>query len=560
MYPQAIFLPGTHPKRLRFSTSCYLISLLLGACSLTVQAEPALTDTAQIELGRRIYVEGILPSGEHLKGNRLDSEQIEGAPAACETCHRRSGMGSVEGGIIATPITGKFLFHTKDDHPLALLDISAARNITKISDPYTEESFVKALREGVKVNGQKLNPLMPKYDLNDNEIKAVIAYLKQLSAELSPGVGADTLHFATILTPGVDEKKADVMVKMMRMAFTQRNATQESGSGRMRMPLDLLPRTLRRWELSVWELKGDPASWPDQLKEFNRKEPVFAVISGLSNSTWKPVHEFCQQEKLPCLLPSLTLPPQEKDYYSLYYSRGVALEADVLAKYIREQDKKAPKRLIQVYQDNEAGRGAAQALSEALKGSTIKVENRLLHNNQTADLKVALKGLTKTDGLMLWLSPTELAALTKAQPKPISAATYVSGFLAEDNYVDMPKEWKSHVMVIYPYELGNKRDKNLLTVRKWLEAWQIPLIDEIFQSEVFFNVLFLTDLSSQMLDNLYRDYLVERAEDMLSTGSNVSAYPHLSLARNQRFASKGAYIAKLNPDGKLTPDSEWITP
>ena len=47
---------------------------------------------------------------------------------------------------------------------------------------------------------------------------------------------------------------------------------------------------------------------------------------------------------------------------------------------------------------------------------------------------------------------------------------------------------------------------------------------------------------------------------MLSTGSNVSAYPHLSLARNQRFASKGAYIAKLNPDGKLTPDSEWIIP
>ena len=63
-----------------------------------------------------------------------------------------------------------------------------------------------------------------------------------------------------------------------------------------------------------------------------------------------------------------------------------------------------------------------------------------------------------------------------------------------------------------------------------------------------------------MLDNLYRDYLVERAEDMLSTGSNVSAYPHLGLARNQRFASKGAYIAKLTPDGKLMPDSEWIIP
>ncbi len=560
MHPHVIFVPGIHRKRLKFSPGCYLMSLILVACSFTVQAEPSTSDSAQIELGRRIYVEGILPSGEHLKGTRINSDEVEGSTAACETCHRRSGMGSLEGGIVATPITGRFLFHAKDDHPLALLDISAARNITKISEPYTEESFAKAVREGIKVNGKTLNPLMPKYALNDTEIKAVSAYLKQLSAEVSPGVGADTLHFATILTPGVDEKKADAMVKMISMAFNQRNASQEPGSGRMRMPLDLLPRTFRQWELSVWALKGDPASWPAQLKEYNSKQPVFAVISGLSNSTWKPVHAFCQQEKLPCLLPSLALPPQEKDYYSLYYSRGVALEADVLAKYVREQDKKAPKRLVQVYLDNEAGRGAALALTEALKGTSIKVESRVLHNAKSTDLKDALKGLTTTDGLMLWLSPSELTALNKAQPKQISAVTYVSGFLAEDHFEGLSKEWKSHIKVIYPYELGIKREKNLKTVKKWLETWQIPLVNETFQSEVFFNVLFLTDLSSQMLDNLYRDYLIERAEDMLSTGSNVSAYPHLSLARNQRFASKGAYIAKLTPDGTLTADSEWITP
>ena len=97
-------------------------------------------------------------------------------------------------------------------------------------------------------------------------------------------------------------------------------------------------------------------------------------------------------------------------------------------------------------------------------------------------------------------------------------------------------------------------------MKEWLKTWQLPLVDEVFQTEVFFNLLFLTDLTSQMLDNLYRDYMVERAEDMLSTGSNVSAYPHLSLARGQRFASKGAYIARFAPDGKLVADSEWIVP
>jgi hypothetical protein len=63
-----------------------------------------------------------------------------------------------------------------------------------------------------------------------------------------------------------------------------------------------------------------------------------------------------------------------------------------------------------------------------------------------------------------------------------------------------------------------------------------------------------------MIDNLYQDYFIERAEDMLSVGSKVSVYPHLSLGRDQRFASKGAYIAKLDSEGKLIQDSEWIIP
>jgi hypothetical protein len=47
---------------------------------------------------------------------------------------------------------------------------------------------------------------------------------------------------------------------------------------------------------------------------------------------------------------------------------------------------------------------------------------------------------------------------------------------------------------------------------------------------------------------------------MLSLGSNVSAYSHLSLARGQRFTSNSAYIARFAPDGQLVADSEWMVP
>jgi len=161
---------------------------------------------------------------------------------------------------------------------------------------------------------------------------------------------------------------------------------------------------------------------------------------------------------------------------------------------------------------------------------------------------------------MLWLRPSELSALNKAAPKKLPAETYVSGFLADENYGFVSKAWKPNVRVVYPYEIAKKRLKNSDSVTKWLKSWNLPLVDEEFQSEVYFNLLFLTDMISQMLDNLYRDYMVERAEDMLSLGSNVSSYPHLGLARGQRFASKGAYIAHIDQGGKLVADSEWIVP
>ena len=560
MVPQSASFPGTRRESSWLLSSRWLLLLGLVTLSFVARAEPPVTSSSEVELGRRIYMEGILASGLPLKGKRGDSDQVEGAAAACETCHRRSGMGSLEGNIVVTPITGRFLFATDENRPIALVDTHAPKNVTRAHAPYTEASFAKAIREGVNVGGRALSPLMPKYDLSDVEIKAVMAYLRQLSAELSPGVGDDTLHFATIVTPGVDPKKVEAMVGMMRTAFTQRNASQETYSGRMRMPIDLIPRTLRNWELTVWELQGAPDTWGAQLAEKYHKEPVFAVISGLSNTTWTPVHAFCQQEKLPCMLPSIALPPAETAFYPLYYSRGVALEADVLAKYLRNQGKKAPRRLLQVYRDDEVGRGAAQALTDALHDSGIQLENRVLHGQEPSALKEALKGLSSKDAVMLWLRPADLSAVNKAAPKQPPAVAYVSGFLAEENYGFVPKTWKPRIRVVYPYELGEKRRKNEATLKEWLKTWQLPLVDEAFQTEVFFNLLFLTDLSSQMLDNLYRDYMVERAEDMLSQGSNVSAYPHLSLARGQRFASKGAYIARFAPDGKLVADSEWIVP
>src|SRR5512135_2902320 len=91
---------------------CSLAFLLAAASTAVAHAAPSSTD--QLEIGRRIYQEGVLPSGAPLTGTRLGGAAVSGEAAACVTCHRRSGMGSVEGDIQVSPITGNALFEAGD--------------------------------------------------------------------------------------------------------------------------------------------------------------------------------------------------------------------------------------------------------------------------------------------------------------------------------------------------------------------------------------------------------------------------------------------------------------
>ena len=87
----------------------------------------------------------------------------------------------------------------------------------------------------------------------------------------------------------------------------------------------------------MWELTGEPATWEAQLRKYLASQPVFAVISGLGGSNWGPVHRFCEAQALPCLFPNVEAPVgNDSDFYSVYFSRGVLLEAQLIARELAE--------------------------------------------------------------------------------------------------------------------------------------------------------------------------------------------------------------------------------
>src|SRR5450631_735759 len=126
------------------------------------------------------------------------------------------------------------------------------------------------------------------------------------------------------------------MLQVMRRFFADKDDYLRAGSRPMVSDRGVQYRVRRAWELHVWQLSGPPDTWEAQLDQYLAREPVFAVISGLGGANWAPVHHFCERAALPCILPNVDLPVDaaDTDFYTIYFSRGVLLEAALLARCI----------------------------------------------------------------------------------------------------------------------------------------------------------------------------------------------------------------------------------
>ena len=246
---------------------------------------------------------------------------------SCVSCHLRSGLGSFEGGVLTPPTNGNVLYKPWNSaRETAKLRKGTMEGSTKLwtrswyylsrfgefpnRPAYTDETLADAILEGADPEGRKFLGVMPRYPLGERDMAILIAYLKSLSKDPSPGVTETTIRFATVVTEEVSGAERDAMLgpleRFLRSYNGRRAArggqTERSGGrgGGARIAAD---PDLRQMSLARWELKGSPETWRGQLEEYYRKEPVFALLGGITTKEWRPVHEFSEDARGPLPLP-----------------------------------------------------------------------------------------------------------------------------------------------------------------------------------------------------------------------------------------------------------------
>lgn len=534
-----------------------LFGLVLSSLSLIPTASVAATH----EVGRSLFRDGLSPSGTPLQATR-QGVQIEGKIAACSSCHRRSGLGMTEGRSTIPPIAGAYLFHkragTIDD-----LDLPYVEGMKPDREPYTDATLARAIRDGIGTDGKSLSVLMPRYQLDDASMAGLIAYLKDLAPADVPGVTPTVLHFATIITPDADPVAAKGMLDVLNEFFADKNHYTRAESPRLRSARRMMFKVNRHWELHVWRLSGAASSWDSQLQAKLAAEPVFAVIAGLGGATWAPVHRFCEAQEIPCLFPNTDVPVDaEADFESVYFSKGVLLEAQLIAQEARATlEKTSGARIVQVYRTGDVGQGAAAALQSALVSSSTPIVNEELASSaSTASLRSAIGKTRPGDALVLWLRSEDIARL--GAPPADVAAVYLSGRMGGLDQIPVPAQWRAAVHMAYPFELPQRRTVQLDYPLGWFRIRKIPVVAQQVQADTYLACVILSNTLNHMVDTFQRDYLVERIEQMLGHQILTGYYPRLTLGAGQRFASKGGYLVHLaaTPGAPVIADGGWVVP
>ena len=538
--------------------------LPVGDARCAPAAQPATTGGA----GEALYQRGILSSGEPLDAMHDGGVRLQGAAAACMNCHRRSGLGSREGNSSIPPITWRYLVEPRAQNPEDV-DLPYVPGMRAEREPYTEATVARAIREGIDSEGKPLSSLMPQYALNDADMQALIGYLKHLDRRRPTGVTDTVLHFATIITPDADPVKRAGMLDVLTHYFADKNVFPLGAVPPLRSSRKMMFMVNRRWELHVWELKGPSDTWREQLTQFQARQPVFAVVSGLGGKNWAPVHDFCEQEAVPCLFPNVEVPVEnDHDFYSVYFSKGVLLESGLLAARIVDEagsrqtqgtnDAKAMKRVWQVYRAGDNGERGAQALAAALQAHGMAVSNHALAPGESA--AHAMHGIPRSGVLVLWLRPPDIAALAKIPPA--TDTVFMSGLMGGLDSTPLPPSWRGVTRLAYPFDLPEGRRVRVDYAFGWFSIRQIPMVAPQVQADTYLACGLLAETLSHMVDAFVRDYLVERIQDMLERRILTGYYPRLTLAPGQTFASKGGYIVRFaGPDHiKLVADGDWIVP
>jgi len=535
--------------------------------------EPILSAEEIHRLGERMYREGILPSGAPMQAFVSGDVPVSGTSFTCVSCHLRSGLGSIEGQVSTPPTNGRALYAAREPYIKGYEHVPSFHNYAvyfPARPAYTDETLAELIIGGDDPTGRSVTRVMPIYDLDDPDMEILIAYLKTLSDQPSPGVSEAEIKFATVIVEGTDPVAVKSMLAPLEFGVARKNslATASKANDRVaRMGYNMLGPDLlqKRFSLAQWVLKGPSATWRAQLDAYYQAEPVFAVLGGISDGDWEPVHRFCEENRIPNILPVVDYPViSDHDWYTLYFSHGVRQEGETAARYLHGMyDLFTDRAIVQVSRDSRKGHALADGFRAtwADTGHPPAIDIILKEGEQFTQQRLQqIIAEFKPAALIVW---DDAAALEAFDGLPGNAdrpgVVLASGTYVGKSLWAIPEPLRDLLYFTYPYRLPQDDVRFDISARKVLAGKPVDAYDPKIIRQSYITNELMGKALMEMRGEYYRDFFFDVIGMMAD--EYYPLYERVGFGPGQRYASKGCFVVQLGKGEtpQLERRSEWVT-
>lgn len=470
-------------------------------------------------VGRRIYHEG--DSGRGITAVLGEGgTEVPAAVLPCASCHGSDGIGRPEGGLRPSDITWP------------ALERPGIRRDRAPRPPYEERSLIRAITMGLDSDGLPLHSAMPRYRLTREEAEALVAYLRLLGSEETPGISETAVRLGVLLPPGEAAESRREAIRGVLASAARRGGVRGQIFG-------------RRLDLRFLAPEGLPAERLDRIRELLAVEEPFALLAPYAVGIEDLLSNLLAETGIPAIgpfsaEPPMAEPPVPEVFYILpglqHQARALvrfaeALEprgAETVAVVLAVEDARAERLARAISEDRGVGSAVRRiSVAEGAVGLEEAAERLLdlrpdavlilLPRSRGEALVQRLHG--QTEGLiLLFVGPLNAGESSRQSPGPVPFRRFVA-------WPTLPRDTRPEAWASY---------QELVAGEAWSRNHRAAQLSALAAFELAQEAL------RRAGRRLNRERLIEALEGMYQHETGYS--PAVTFHPNRRVGALGAWV------------------